>query len=137
MIIYVHGGFMMAGFSLMTGGVVIARFLRKKRFWLRAHKALGLSGALSISLGFLTALYMVSGFGGEHFAVPHADAGVVTVFLSVITPALGWLQFVFRSRAAVIRTWHRWSGVVALLLAFITILSGLVQAGVLPDLSEL
>jgi uncharacterized iron-regulated membrane protein len=136
MIVYVHGGFMVAGFSLMAAGFVVARFLRKKRFWLRAHRALGLSGALSIALGFLTALYMVSGFGGEHFDVLHADVGAVTVFLSAMTPALGQLQFVFRSRAAEIRTWHRWSGAMTLLMVFLTILSGFVQASVSPDLRE-
>lgn len=127
---------MVAGFFLMASGFAVARFLRKKRFWLRAHRALGLSGASSIFLGFMTALYMVSGFGGEHFAVLHADVGAVTVFLSVMTPALGQFQFAFRSRAAEIRFWHRWSGAVTLLMVFLTILSGLVLAGVLPDLLE-
>jgi len=89
MVIYVHGGFMVTGFSLMVAGFTVARFLRKKRFWLRAHRALGLSGASSIGLGFLTALYMVSDFGGDHFAVLHAYVGAVTVFLSAMTPTLG------------------------------------------------
>ncbi len=129
MIVYVHGGFMAAGFA-------VDRFLRGKRFWLRAHRALGLSGASSIFLGFLTALYMVSGFGGGPFAVFHADVGAVTVFLSVMTPALGQLQLVFRSRAAEIRPWHRRAGAMTLLMVFITILSGFVQAGVFPDPRE-
>ena len=136
MVIYVHGGFMVTGFSLMAAGFAVARFLRKKRFWLRTHRALGLSGASSIGLGFLTALYMVSDFGGDHFAVLHAYVGAVTVFLSAMTPTLGQLPFVLRSRAAEIRTWHRWSGAMTLLMVFLTILSGLVQAGVLPDLRE-
>jgi uncharacterized iron-regulated membrane protein len=136
MIVYIHGGFMVAGFSLLVAGFTVARFLRKKRFWLKAHRALGLSGASLIGLGFSTALYMVSGFGGEHFAVLHAHVGAVTVFLSAMTPVLGQLQFVLRSRAAEIRIWHRWSGAMTLLMVFLTILSGLVQAGVLPDLRE-
>lgn len=137
MVLFVHGGFMVAGFSLMAAGFAAARLLRKKPFWLKAHRALGLAGTSSIGLGFLTALNMVSDFGGEHFAVLHANVGVVTVFLSLMTPALGQLQFVFRSRAAEIRTWHRWSGAMTLLMVFLTILSGLVQAGILPDLRSL
>ncbi|MCX5834524.1 MAG: hypothetical protein NTV99_08465 [Deltaproteobacteria bacterium] len=136
MVIYVHGGFMVTGFFLMATGFAVARFLREKRFWLKAHRALGLSGASSIGLGLLAAIYMVFSFGGEHFAVLHADVGAVTVFLSAMTPLLGQLQFVLRSRAADIRTWHRWSGAMTLLMVFLTILSGLVQAGVLPDLRE-
>jgi hypothetical protein len=104
MIIYLHGGMMTAGLLLMAAGFAVARFLRGNRFWLRAHRALGLSGASSIGLGFLTALYMVSGFGGEHFAVLHAYVGAVTVFLSVMTPALGQFSFVLRSRSAEIRS---------------------------------
>ncbi|HOD35928.1 MAG TPA: hypothetical protein PLR20_10640 [Syntrophales bacterium] len=134
MVLFVHGGFMAAGFFLMAAGFAVARFMRKKRFWLRAHRALGLSGASLIGLGFLTALYMVNEFGDEHFAVLHARVGALTVFLSFMTPALGQLQIVFRSRAADIRNWHRWSGAMTLLMVFLTILTGLVQAGVLPDL---
>jgi len=115
-------------------GVAAARLLRKKPYWLKTHRALGLAGASSIGLGFLTALYMVSDYGGEHFSVLHANVGTVTVFLSFMTPALGQFQFVFRSRATDIRTWHRWSGAMALVMVFLAILSGLVQAGILPDL---
>jgi hypothetical protein len=136
MIIYLHGGMMTAGLLLMAAGFAVARFLRGKRFWLRAHRVLGLSGVSSIGLGFLTALYMVSGFGGEHFAVLHAYVGAVTVFLCIMTPVLGQLSFVFRSRSAEIRAWHRRSGAMTILMVFLTIISGLVQAGVLPDLRE-
>lgn len=136
MVVYVHGGFMAAGFFLMAAGFAVARFLRRKRFWLKVHRVLGLSAASSILLGFFAALYMVSGFGGEHFAVLHADVGAVTVFLSVVTPLVGQLSSVFRSRAAELRAWHRWSGTLTILLVFLTIISGLVQVGVLPDLRE-
>ena len=132
--LYIHGGFMAAGLFLMASGVAVARFLRTRRDWLRLHRALGLSGASTVVLGFFAALYLVSADGGEHFAVLHARVGGVTILMSVMTPALGRLQFVLRSRAADLRAWHRRSGALTILMVFLMILSGLAQAGILPDL---
>ena len=134
MLLYFHAGFMITGLSLMTAGVTVARFMRKKPWWLRCHRALGACGALSVVGGFATALYMVALSGEEHFAVLHAYVGAVVILSATATPVLGHLQFVLKERRAEIRKAHRWAGAMTLILLSLNILSGLVLAGIIPDM---
>jgi hypothetical protein len=125
---------MIAGLALMTAGVTVARLMRKRPWWLRGHRALGACGSLSVAGGFATALTMVAGFGGPHFQVPHAWAGALVVLAATATPVLGQLQFVLKERRAEIRKIHRWAGAITLILISLNILSGLVLAGIIPDM---
>jgi len=133
-LLYLHAGFMITGMVLMTAGVFIARFMRKKPWWLRSHKALGICGVLSIALGFSTAVNMVAASGDEHFDVLHAYVGAVVILAATATPVLGQLQFVLKERRAEIRKIHRWAGAITLILISLNIISGLVLAGVIPDM---
>ena len=134
MLLYLHAGFMIAGLSLMTAGVIVARLMRKKPWWLRGHRALGACGSLSVVGGFATALTMVADFGGPHFQVIHAWAGALVVLAATATPVLGQLQFVLKERRAEIRKVHRWAGAITLILISLNIISGLVLAGIIPDM---
>jgi len=125
---------MIAGLTLMTAGVTVARLMRKKPWWLRGHRALGACGSLSVVCGFATALTMVADFGGPHFQVLHAWVGVLVVLAATATPVLGQLQFVLKERRAEIRKVHRWAGAITLILISLNIISGLVLAGVIPDM---
>lgn len=133
MLLYLHAGLMITGLSLMAAGVAIARRLRRKPWWLRAHRALGACGALSVAGGLAAAVAFVAGFGGPHFDVLHAWVGALAVSAAVSTPVLGGLQFVLPARRAEIRKAHRRAGAMTLILLFLNILSGLVLAGILPD----
>jgi len=130
--IYLHSGLMLLGFCLMLSGFAAARFLRARRNWLRIHRTLGTAGASSILLGFIAAFLMIALFGGKHFAVFHSLLGISAVMMSVLTPVLGQLQFTLKSRAKVIRTWHRRSGAITLVLIALAIISGIMRAGILP-----
>jgi len=129
MIVY-HALFMTVGFLLMTTGVIIAMLMRKKKWWLTAHKGAGSAGVTFVLLGLITALYMVSLYEGEHFAVLHANLGLLSVFCAVLTPTLGRMQFIFRQKAGTIRIMHRWSGRITMIILFVTILSGLNHVGI-------
>jgi hypothetical protein len=133
-LLYLHAGFMITGMTLMTAGVFIARFMRKKPWWLRSHRALGICGVLSIALGFSTAVYMVAASGDEHFAVLHAWAGAVVILAAVATPILGQLQFTMKNRRTELRNAHRWAGAMTLILIPLNMISGLVLAGYIPDM---
>jgi len=115
----------------MTTGVTITMLMRKRRWWLTAHKRAGYAGAIFVLLGLITALYMVSLYEGEHFIVLHANLGLLSVFCAVLTPTLGRMQFIFRQKAAMIRPLHRWSGRITIIILFVTILSGLVHARII------
>jgi predicted acyltransferase len=125
---------MITGLALMTAGVFIARFMRKKPWWLRSHRALGICGVLSIALGFSTAVYMVAASGDEHFVVLHAWAGAVVILAAVATPTLGQLQFTMKNRRTELRNAHRWAGAMTLILIPLNMISGLVLAGYIPDM---
>jgi predicted acyltransferase len=125
---------MITGMALMTAGVFIARFMRKKPWWLRSHRALGICGVLSIALGFSTAVYMVTASGDEHFDVLHALAGAVIILAAMATPILGQLQFTLKNRRTELRNAHRWAGAMTLILIPLNMISGLVLAGYIPDM---
>jgi hypothetical protein len=126
-----HAVLMTGGFLCMTTGVIIAVLMRKKRWWLTAHTRAGHAGATFVLLGLITAVYMVSLYEGEHFAVLHAYLGLLSVFCAVLTLTLGRMQFIYRQRIATIRPVHRWSGRITIIILFVTILSGLVHAGII------
>jgi hypothetical protein len=125
--LYLHAGFMIAGLTLMTAGVTVARLMRKNPWWLRGHRALGACGSLSVVGGFATALYMVAQSGEGHFGVLHAYVGAVVILAATATPVLGQLQFVLKER-------RRWAGAITLILISLNIISGLVLAGIIPDM---
>jgi hypothetical protein len=132
-LLYVHAGFMTTGLVLMAAGVCIARYMRKHPWWLRSHRALGICGALSIVLGFLAAVYMVAVSGDEHFEVLHAWAGAVVILAATASAILGQLQFTLKNRRAELRKAHRWAGAMTLILVPLNMISGLVLAGIIPD----
>ncbi len=132
MLLYPHAGFMITGMVLMAAGVFIARSMRTR--WLRRHRMLGICGVLSIVLGFLAAVYMVAESGDDHFAVLHAWAGVLAILAATATSILGQLQFTMKNRRAELRKAHRWAGALTLILVPLNMISGLVLAGVIPDM---
>jgi uncharacterized membrane protein len=125
---------MVAGLVLMTAGVTVARLMRKKPWWLRGHRVLGACGAVSVLCGIGAAFVMVAGFGGPHFEVLHAYVGAIVAIFAIVTPVLGQLQLKLKNRRAEIRKAHRWAGAMTLILLSLNILSGLVLAGIIPDM---
>lgn len=120
-----HAGFMIIGFLSMATGASVAMFMRRKRWWLRVHKGAGFLGTFCILAGFAAAVSMVALSSGEHFRITHHYAGLVTAACAVLTPFLGIVQFKVKNQAARIGSIHRWSGRATLLVAFVTVGSGL------------
>lgn len=122
-----HAGFMGAGFAVLLSGGLVARYARKRRWWLRVHRGLAYGGVFLVFAGFTT---MFLGKTGGHFQVPHAWLGAAVLVLAVVTPFLGNLQFVLRQKAKEIRAAHRLSGRGTLALMGINVFSGLWLAGI-------
>lgn len=122
---YVHAGVMATGFFLMVSGAAIAGFLRQKRWWLKAHKAAGMTGSVVLVFGLTAAVVMIEQSGGQHIAAPHAWAGLITILMTMTTLLLGHLQFKIREKAKQLREKHRLSGRITLIAGVLTILSGL------------
>ena len=114
--LFYHAGFVIAGFAAAATGAALARFMKRKTWWLKAHRGLASAGVALLFCGIAAAFLKVELRGGVHIAFPHAYLGAVIFMFALITPTLGLLQFRFRQQAARIRVLHRWSGRLLLLL---------------------
>jgi hypothetical protein len=130
----VHGIMMSIAFVLLFTGMFFPRYLKKKRWWLKIHRRIGISGAVIGVVGIGIAVYMISQTTGVHLRVPHSWMGLLTIILMVFTPFLGHFMLKIRkvpARAKKARAVHRWIGRVTLLFMAATIVMGLLQAGII------
>lgn len=126
----IHGLVMGSGLGLMVAAGIISRFLKRKRWWLKTHRALGIAGAVVLIPGAVTAWRLVEASSGVHLDAPHTWLGAAALALSWTAPVLGLLAFRIRSHAVRLRTLHRWTGRLALAAVITAALSGLRLAGV-------
>jgi len=122
----IHAALMVAGFLLVFSAMIVAMTQRKKRWWLKTHKAIGLTGATLILLGTVAAIAAVASTpAGHHLRTPHTWLGTLTVLTAIFTPALGLLQFGIPKRAGTLRVVHRLFGRFLNLMILVTIFLGL------------
>jgi len=126
-----HAALMILGIALMLFGTFTARFLRKKRWWFKVHRAVGIIAALAVASGLIMSVVMVSVSHGSHFSMPHTYMGALTLLFVLSTPLIGYLQSKIRGKRKLLASMHRWFGRIALALMVITIIAGLSLAGVL------
>ena len=111
------------GVVVMLVGMLTARYMKKKSWWLKAHKSLAISGALLTISGFIVAAYMVSTYMGTYLVMePHAYLGIAALALVVIAPIMGFMQFRIKDKRMHII--HRWSGRLAIVMVLTNIASG-------------
>lgn len=122
---------MILAFVAMFVGMIIARFMKKKSWWLKVHRFLGTTAAILVLLGLLAEAIQLSLMGRPHLAVPHAWIGLVAVCLAMLTPILGVIQVNVRRVSSRLRGPHRGSGRMTLLLMVINIILGLYMIGVI------
>lgn len=127
---FLHVGFAGTGALLITLGISVALWMRRKRWWLTLHRTGGVLGSMAIFLGCGMAASMVSVSSGEHFRHAHTWAGGITALGTIAVTILGYLQFQVRKRLD-IRDMHRWSGRVTFVLALASVFSGLRVIGIL------
>ena len=122
----IHAALMASGFLLVLSALIVAMTQRKKRWWLKSHKAIGLTGVSLLLLGAIVAVAAVASTPeGHHLRTPHTWLGVLTVCAAIITPTLGLLQFRLPQKVGTIRVVHRLFGRLLNLMTPITILLGL------------
>lgn len=122
-----HLIFVSVGSLALAGGVLTARFRKNKQDWISLHKKMVLFGAASILAGLSVAAYMVYVYMETYFVQePHAYLGASTFAFVVATPILGIAQFRLKDKR--IRTMHRWSGRITMVLIIATIIAGIQMA---------
>ena len=127
---YVHVILMITGFLLMIVGAGTAMLMRRKRWWLKVHKITGFTGASLMLIAFAAGIVMVSQWDTGHFRILHAWIGIGTILLVILAPTLGMLQFKIKNMTGQLREKHRIAGRATVIMAFITILTGLWVAGI-------
>jgi uncharacterized membrane protein len=126
LLFFIHATLMALGFMLVFLALVVAMTQRKKRWWLKRHKAIGLTGGSLILLGAIAAIAAVASTPeGNHLRTPHTWLGVLTVLAAIITPTLGILQFKIPHKVGTIRVVHRLSGRLLNLMSPIALFLGL------------
>ncbi len=124
-----HALLMILALCIMLAGAVIARFMKKKTWWLKVHQSLGITGAIFLIAALFAIVLQITLPEREHFRVIHSWIGFVAFVFAVLTPTLGILQLKIRSVTTRLRGLHRWSGRVTLCLILINILLGLLMMG--------
>ncbi len=121
----IHASLMVLGFILLFIGMIIARFYKDTRWWLKRHRIIAPFGASIAVLGLVMGFIMVSLSSGQHFRVPHAYVGFIAVIFAIITPILGKAQFKIKKNKKNIRAAHRWAGRITIIMMFLNILFGI------------
>ncbi|MQY76124.1 MAG: hypothetical protein GH155_00660 [Spirochaeta sp.] len=126
-----HATFLSVSFLLMVAGMLLARYLKSKKWWLKAHRRLGLSGGTLALPGLGLGIYMVEVTSGVHLKAVHTYVGLLTVVLIILTPIIG--RSILKGKAGIQarRRLHRWSGRATLIMMLTTIVLGLFRAGIL------
>ena len=123
--LFFHILFMSVSVVLMSIGVGIARFSRKKKWWLKVHRTLGILAALSAGMGLGSIILFVEYAGGKHFTLPHAWVGLGAVIGALFVPILGQAFLKLKWKKQELRIFHRWGGRVTVSLMGIAALMGL------------
>lgn len=127
----VHLLLMPLGFLLLAGGVITVRYLRKRMWWFRLHKMLGVLATVFSVTGGFAAVLMVYLAGNNHFSVPHTWLGAGTIVLMVATLTVGFLQTRVSNKKHM-RLIHRIAGRTVAALSLVTVITGAMAAGILP-----
>lgn len=120
---------MAAGVLIIAVAGFIAMTQRKKRWWLKSHKPLGITGALSMLAGFIAITLLPDGGGSSLIPEIHGIVGVSAIVLICAAPVLGLLMF--RLKKKWMRPAHRWAGRFAIFSAFINLALGLFMTGLI------
>jgi len=124
---------MSLGCGLMLAAILVARFCKSRKWWMKVHKALNYGALASLAAGLTCAVIMVEAAGETPEGTPHRIAGAVAAAgaLGMILLGLSIFKQKGKDEIASRKTLHRWSGRFEALLMLGVITLGLVIIGVI------
>lgn len=125
-----HAVLMGTGVALLVAGIFIAR-MKKQNWWMKGHRAVMLAGTAVTAAGLLYGIYMIQVSTGVHLRVVHTYLGVLALLLNLAMAAVGMLLPRLAKSNPGARAAHRWLGRVTIVVILVTVLAGLVQAGII------
>ena len=129
MLIVVHLLLMFAASLCLLAGVGLARFGRKRKFWLRGHKNLNSAGGILLTAGGVMAFVNIILTGSDHLAELHHRIGFIALMLTFLTVFLGFYSLK-ASNKSVFRAVHRWSGRLSPIAILAALTLGLSMIGI-------
>lgn len=120
---------MAAGFTAVITAAFVAVTQRKKRWWLKAHRPLGIAGSLFMLAGFIAVSLLPESEGSSLIPEIHGIIGGSAIALVCAAPVLGLLIFLLKKNW--MRPAHRWAGRFAVLFAVINLALGLLMTGLI------
>lgn len=127
--VIVHAALMAAGITIIASAAFIALTQRKKSWWLKVHRPMGITGALFILAGFIAVSLLPDGDGSSLIPKIHGIIGSSAIALICAAPVMGLLMF--RLKKKWMRPAHRWAGRFAVLFAVINLALGLFMTGLI------
>jgi hypothetical protein len=127
----VHALLLSLSFACMFAGMLISRYFKKRRWWLKTHRLLGAGGALLGAAGIAAMAVMLSLLSASHLRIFHSYLGLVTLLGMLAAPLVGLGMLKARSGRQGLRIFHRWLGRSVLLLMALTIVLGLIRIGLI------
>lgn len=124
-----HAGFMSAGAFMMICAAVIVLAMKKKRWWLKAHRSCGIAGAMLMAAGFIAISLAPETTASSLFLEIHSVIGISVIVLSICAPILALLMFKMKKKW--MRPAHRWAGRFAVICAPVNIAFGLFLIGII------
>jgi hypothetical protein len=129
LLLQIHAGLMILTVCLLVAGAFIARFMKKKPWWLRTHRAIAITGVIVFLIAITAIALQITLTERPHLRVPHSWVGLVALVFVLLAPALGLLQFKIKNMAVKLRLFHRWSGRTTICLMILNIVLGLLLVG--------
>jgi hypothetical protein len=130
LLLQIHAGLMILNVFVLLTGALIARFMKKQPWWLRAHRSIAITGVILFLVAITAIALQITLTERAHFRVPHSWVGLVAFMCVLLTPTLGFLQFKIKNMAANLRSFHRWSGRITIFIMLINVVLGLLLIGV-------
>lgn len=131
LLVPVHAVMRSTTFLLLFVGMFFPRYFKKKKWWLKTHRVIGIAGTVLALLGVGVAVFMIATTSKVHLRVVHAYFGLITILLMLYALILGSVMLKIRKNAKLNRAIHRWVGRITLLGMLASIVLGLIQAGYL------
>jgi hypothetical protein len=128
-----HALLMTLGLLSLSLGVSLLISAKRRAPRIPAHKTMNTLGAVFAILGLIFGILMIQLSTGEHFKVPHAFLGLVTIIFILITLRFGFILAKHDPEVDYVRfrSNHKWLGRIALILLIINILLGLSIVGLI------
>ncbi len=127
-----HNVALTVAFFVMIFAMIIARYMKKRRWWMRVHRLLEITGVVLCVAGIIAVEYILFSILGNHFRIIHSYIGFVAILLLILAPIVGQLILKGKKeRKRFFRVFHRWLGRIALLTTLAAIIYGLIQIQIL------